>query len=107
MDNRNEVHYISVLKQKMLTFLTGIFRKCVADVPPFLEFVKHDKYYLVSLPACSVVPFSMIAFPLVQKFSLVAQLVKNLPAMWETWVRSLGLEDPLEKRKANHFIFWP
>ena len=28
--------------------------------------------------------------------SLVAQLVKNLPAMWETWVRSLGWEDPLE-----------
>ena len=34
--------------------------------------------------------------------SLVAQLVKNLPAMWETWVRSLGWEDPLEKGKANH-----
>ena len=29
--------------------------------------------------------------------SLVAQLVKNLPAMWETWVQSLGWEDPLEK----------
>ena len=28
--------------------------------------------------------------------SLVAQLVKNLPAMWETWVRSLAWEDPLE-----------
>ena len=34
--------------------------------------------------------------------SLVAQLVKNLPAMWETWVRSLGWEDPLEKGKAPH-----
>ena len=34
--------------------------------------------------------------------SLVAQLVKNLPAMWETWVRSLGWEDPLEKKKATH-----
>ena len=32
---------------------------------------------------------------------VVAQLVKNPPAMWETWVRSLGLEDPLEKRKAT------
>ena len=30
----------------------------------------------------------------------VAQLVKNLPAMRETWVRSLGWEDPLEKGKA-------
>ena len=34
--------------------------------------------------------------------SLVAQLVKNLPAMWETWVLSLCWEDPLEKGKATH-----
>ena len=34
--------------------------------------------------------------------SLVAQLVKNLPAMQETWVRSLGWEDPLEEGKATH-----
>ena len=32
-----------------------------------------------------------------QGSSLVAQVVKNLPAMWETWVQSLGWEDPLEK----------
>ena len=34
--------------------------------------------------------------------SLIAQLVKNLPAMWETWVQSLGWEDPLEKGTATH-----
>ena len=34
--------------------------------------------------------------------SLVAQLVKNLPAMWESWVRSLGWEDTLEKGKDTH-----
>ena len=34
--------------------------------------------------------------------SLVAQLVKNLPAVQETWVQSLGWEDPLEKGKATH-----
>ena len=33
---------------------------------------------------------------------LVAQLVKNMPAMWETWVRSLGWEDPLEMGKSTH-----
>ena len=33
---------------------------------------------------------------------LVAQLVKNLPAMQETWVQSLGWEEPLEKGKATH-----
>jgi len=32
----------------------------------------------------------------------VAHLVKNLPAMRETWVQSLGWEDPLEKGKATH-----
>ena len=32
----------------------------------------------------------------------MAQLIKNLPAMRETLVRSLGWEDPLEKGKANH-----
>ena len=34
--------------------------------------------------------------------SLVAQRVKHLPAMRETWVRSLGQEDPLEKEMATH-----
>ena len=44
-----------------------------------------------------------IVYPL-QYFwaSLVAQLVKNPPAMWETWVLFLGREDPLEKGKATH-----
>ena len=34
--------------------------------------------------------------------SLVAQMVKCLPAMWETWVRSLGREDPLEKEMTTY-----
>ena len=34
--------------------------------------------------------------------SLVAQRIKHLPAMQETWVESLGWEDPLEKGKATH-----
>jgi len=34
--------------------------------------------------------------------SLAAQLVKNPPAIRETWVQSLGLKDPLEKGKATH-----
>ena len=34
--------------------------------------------------------------------SLVAQLVKGLPAIWETWVQSQGQEDPLEKEMATH-----
>ena len=40
--------------------------------------------------------------------SLVAQLVKNLPAVQDTWVRSLGWEDPMEKEMAAHssIIVW-
>ena len=34
--------------------------------------------------------------------SLVAQMVKSLPAMWETQVQSLGWEEPLEKEMATH-----
>ena len=39
--------------------------------------------------------------------SLVSQLVKNPPAMWETWVQSLGWEDPLEKEQLLILVFWP
>ena len=37
----------------------------------------------------------------------MAQLVKDLPAMWETWIRSLGWEDPLEKERLPTPVFWP
>ena len=44
-----------------------------------------------------------IGYPLQYSWvALVAQLVKNLPAMRETWVRSLGWEDPLEEGKVTH-----
>ena len=40
--------------------------------------------------------------PCVVGVSLVAQTIKRLPAMWQTWVPSLGREDPLEKAMAPH-----
>ena len=44
-----------------------------------------------------------IGYPLQYSWaSLVAQLVKNPSTIWETWVQSLGGEDPLEKEKATH-----
>ena len=39
--------------------------------------------------------------------SLAAQTVKNLPAMWETWVQSLGWEVPLEESMARILVFLP
>ena len=40
-----------------------------------------------------------------ERASLVAQMVKNTPALWETWVRSLGWEDPVEEGTATHSYF--
>ena len=56
---------------------------------------------LSSIPGSGRYPGQEIGYPL-QRSSLVAQLVKNQPATQETWVWSLGWEDPLEKEKDIH-----
>ena len=56
-----------------------------------------------SIPGLGRPPGEAIGYPLLCSWaSLVAQLVKNLPAVRETWVRSLGWEDPLKKGTATH-----
>ena len=56
-----------------------------------------------SIPGLGRSPGERIDCPLQSSWvSLVAQVVKNLPKMRETWVLSLGWEDPLEKAKATH-----
>ena len=56
-----------------------------------------------SIPGSGRLAGEWIGYPLQYSWaSLVAQLVKNLPAMQETWVLSLGREDPLENGKATH-----
>ena len=56
-----------------------------------------------SIPGSRRYPGEGIGYPLQYSgASLVAQRVKNLPAMWDTWAPSLGWEDPLEKGKAAH-----
>ena len=56
-----------------------------------------------SIPGLERLAGEGIGYPLHYSWaSLVAQLVKNLPAMRETWVQSLGWEDPLEKGRATH-----
>ena len=57
-----------------------------------------------SIPGSGRSPGEGIGYPLQYSWvSLVAQLVKNLPAMWENWVQSLGWEDLLEEGMATHF----
>ena len=56
-----------------------------------------------SIPTSESSPGERIGYPLQHSwFSLAAQLLKNPPAMWESWVQSLGWEDPLEKGMATH-----
>ena len=59
----------------------------------FKGLLPHPISYSVTLSAFETVHSALI---------LVVQSVKNLPAMWETWVRSLGWEDPLEEGMATH-----
>ena len=47
-------------------------------------------------------PESVLNSKYIKRVSLMAQMVKNLPTLREAWVRSLGWEDPLEKRMATH-----
>ena len=56
------------------------------------------KLHLPSFPFSPLPSFFSFFYP----FLLVAQMVKHLSTMWETWVRSLGQEDPLEKEMATH-----
>ena len=53
-------------------------------------------------PASLVGILALILKAVRNEASLVAQIVKNLPAMQETWVQSLGQEDPLKKDMATH-----
>ena len=64
----------------------------------------HNAGDLGSIPGAGRSPAERIGYPLQYPWaSLVAHVVKNLPVMWETWVQSLGWEDPLEKGIAAHF----
>ena len=58
-----------------------------------------------SIPGSGRSPGEGIGYPLQYSgASLVAQLVKNMSAMWETWVWALGWEDPLQEGKATLFL---
>ena len=67
-----------------------IILRCIQTLNHYTEHLKLTQCYM----------------PIVPQFvfkgaSLVAQMVKRLPTMWETWVPSLGHEDPLEKEMAS------
>ena len=67
----------------------------------FSNLINHE--VLLIWPTISFGIHLLLLLPDTCWASLVAQTEKNLPVMWETWVRSLGWEDPLEKEVATHF----
>ena len=69
-------------------FLSGLLQKNF--FPTFALENEGNKHLSINSP------------PQWSRASLVVQRLKRLPAMWETWVRSLGQEDPLEKEMAPH-----
>ena len=78
------------------------------DLPFFKIQVNHfmaqDKPFGAKLiPKCILWVRGLVPFWVLRhSFPLVAQRLKRLPARWETWVQSLGQEDPLEKEIATH-----
>ena len=66
-----------------------------------ISLISDAKHPLMCLLAIWIPYLEKCLSPL--RASLVAQMVKRLPALWETRVRSLGQEDPLEKEMATHY----
>ena len=76
--------------------------------PPHLTFQRQTSWERSSESVGAAVWVAVLYWGLFpQDASLVAQLVKNPPEIRETWVWSLGWEDPLKKGKATHSSIWP
>ena len=93
--------HLPLLPYSCLSFTTSVWLRHlhpkILPSPMYTNTLTHNHPFIPSSP--SATPFSWA--------SLVAQLVKNPPAMWETWVQYLGWEDSLEKGKATTPVFWP
>ena len=81
----------------LLVFHTVIFTKII--ISPTYNGLNYLRSVDISSPSSL---YQILETYVLRRASLVAQLVKNPPAIQETWVRSLGWEDPLEKGKATH-----
>ena len=88
----NDTTLMAESKEELKSFLSSVGKEstCNAGDPSLI-------------PGSGRSPGEGIGYPLQYSWvSPMAQLVKNPPAMWETWIWYLGWEDPLEKGKATH-----
>ena len=79
--------------------VAGDICKAIPFAPP-LPLPPPSSFNLASFPPLK--SLMLVLGFLYLKASLVVQRLKHLPAMWETWFRSLGREDPLENEMATH-----
>ena len=81
-----------------------IYVVCILSLTLIIDQKDHSWWiHFQKSPLLSSIPHYVMTSPFSLKWaSLVAQLVKNPPAMQESWVWSQGWEDPLKKRKATH-----
>ena len=88
--------FLNVSKPQLLHLSSGVLisQGCWADKLRFCPPIHLSTYH------CEVIKYFISQSSIM--LSLVAQMVKNLPAMQETRVRSLGWEDPLEKDMTTH-----
>ena len=94
------ISYVERLFLFLLTLYMSSLQKRLTSVGKESTYIAGDPGLIPGLGRC---PGEGTGYPLQYSWAfLVAQLVKNLPAMWETWVQSLCWEDSLEKGKATH-----
>ena len=92
---RNQITNINWIIEAVREFQKNIYF-CFIDYTKAFDCVDHNKLWKILEVMEISDHLTCLQAP------LVAQLVKTPPAMWETWVQSLGWEDPLEKGKATH-----
>ena len=74
-----------------------------SSIPNSQKRGKQSKHLSTQLKNRQHVMYQYNGILFIQMASLLAQTVKSLPAMWETWARSLGWENPLEEEMTTHF----
>ena len=103
-------HFLSTTYRDAGEIFVGVTEQiCIKRVvtrvntPVWYNRIEWDTVYPCQFPALDIILMVGYWGGLCKiQASLVAQLVKCVPAMWETWVQSLGREDPLEKEMATH-----
>ena len=104
-EKKNKHFFLNSLSQKLKTNSSLVYDLVYKPIPE-QNIVTRKWIVLIVLSQITCLPLQVrnkANYALTDRASLVAQTIRNLPMMQETWVRFLGREDPLEKGMATHF----